>query len=238
MTPWRKNRHRPHSPYLHQWLNSELRNNVKGLDKQRPAAQFTSRFFQKICEESGVKQLTTSEYPHANEQVERSNAAIISMLLYYDADQQQDWDSHVVSLNYAYNTQVHRQQNLVCSQQPRGPTTLTANLMPPDVEHVDCALELQICLMHRAPELIQMAERNLHKAEGRYKGDRDRKVMFEPTVALGEYVFVERPPLTTKNSRRRATSRRELRKTSLLSSRTQSTDKRRTTCRPYYRRRN
>lgn len=49
-----------------------------------------------------------------------------------------------------------------------------------------------------------MVDKNLRGIKKRYKQDYEKKVQFEPTFAPGDYVFVERPPLTTTPAERLA----------------------------------
>lgn len=84
------------SNHLHHRLVPNFGILLKVLTDNGP--QFTSKFFQEIFEELGVKPLTTTECrPETNGQVERFNATIILRLCHYIAKHQQDWDSHVVT---------------------------------------------------------------------------------------------------------------------------------------------
>ena len=46
----------------------------------------------------------------------------------------------------------------------------------------------------RARERIDIARRNLHQSQARYKKDADRRVRFKVNVLKGDHVFVNRPP--------------------------------------------
>lgn len=137
-------------------------------DWQVPAAHV--RVFQAIYKNVEVKQLTTMEnYFQAKGQIKRSNANIVSRLCSYIAKHLKGWDSNVVPLTNAYRTQRHRTTKLppfrlVLSWQPAGPVTPTSSPMPPDGEHIDPGMLLQIRLMRPAARLKRIVDKNLRRA--------------------------------------------------------------------------
>lgn len=71
--------------------------------------QFVCNIFAMLCADLGVKPLaTTTYYLHTNGQAERLNRAIVTRPQHYVANKQQNWDTLVQLLIYAYNDQVHR----------------------------------------------------------------------------------------------------------------------------------
>lgn len=92
---------------------------------------------------------------------------IVSRLRHYVAEHQQDRDSYVVPLTYAYSMQVYLAAkippfSIKLSRQLPGPVTPTASPMPPDVEHVSSTMALSNHLIRRATELKLMVGTNLY----------------------------------------------------------------------------
>lgn len=69
--------------------------------------------------------------------------------------------------------------------------------MPRHVEHIDSATALWISRICQATKPKRMADRNLRQVQSWYQREDDKKVLFELTFDGENYVFVERPPLTT-----------------------------------------
>ena len=71
-------------------------------------SQFTSKLFQFICTELGIRNaFATTYHPQTNGQVERFNRTILAGLRAFVMDNAKTWPEFVGPLTYAYNTQVH-----------------------------------------------------------------------------------------------------------------------------------
>ena len=70
--------------------------------------QLTSKLFQFVCTELGVRNaFTTAYHPQTNGQVERFNRTILASLRAFVGDNPKAWPEFVGPITYAYNTQVH-----------------------------------------------------------------------------------------------------------------------------------
>ncbi|PAA74262.1 hypothetical protein BOX15_Mlig002146g53 [Macrostomum lignano] len=70
--------------------------------------QFESEVFGRLCEKLGVEKTRTSPFhPSGNGIVERGNRTLGDMLATTVAENQQDWDSKLPYVTWAYNTSVH-----------------------------------------------------------------------------------------------------------------------------------
>ena len=159
------------------------------------SGQFASKFFQKICQIMGIRNLfTTAYHPQTNGQVERFNRTILSGIRHYVVEHQRKWDEYCGPLTYAYNTQVHRSTGctpfeLVLSRPP-GPVALenipASGTMPETRDE-------RMGLMDHLKRLMQGATETLKAAQARYKENYDKHVR---TVAfpadVGDKVFIKR----------------------------------------------
>ncbi|CDF32578.1 unnamed protein product [Chondrus crispus] len=163
--------------------------------------QFASKFFQKICQIMGIRNLfTTAYHPQTNGQVERFNQTILSRIRHYVVEHQKTRDEYCGPLTYAYNTQVHRSTGctpfeLVLSRPP-GPVALEytpENGTMPETRHE------RMRLMEHLTRLIQGATKTLQAAQARYKENYDKHVRKIASPAnVGDKAFVRREvPLST-----------------------------------------
>ncbi|CDF38390.1 unnamed protein product [Chondrus crispus] len=163
--------------------------------------QFASKFFQKICQIMGIRNLfTTAYHPQTNGQVERFNQTILSGIRHYVVEHQKTRDEYCGPLTYAYNTQVHRSTGctpfeLVFSRPP-GPMALEytpENGTMPETRHE------RMRLMEHLTRLIQGATKTLQAAQARYKENYDKHVRKIASPAdVVDKVFVRREvPLST-----------------------------------------
>jgi transposase InsO family protein len=158
--------------------------------------QFTSKFFQAVCAELGVKKVfTTAYHPQTNGQVERYNRTILSALRGYVARRQDDWDEYTSTLTYAYNCRVHSTLGMPPFELAltRPPTTTSLHDLPRD-EELDPKTEKQ-ALLERLKTLRLRADGKLSKSQARYKAGYDRGVTTKKNAQLREgdqaYVRVE-----------------------------------------------
>ena len=155
--------------------------------------QFTSRFFQSVCQLLGLSNAYTSAYhPQTNGKVERYNRTILNMLRCYVEEHQADWDRYASALTYAYNDHVHRSTGttpfgLVLSRPPP-PFSLYRSLhQRPDP---DKATRHEF-LVHLYTA-IQRAYVRLKKSQQRYKRDFDARVRrTDVDLKASDYVFID-----------------------------------------------
>lgn len=71
-------------------------------------SQFTSKFFQHVCQLLGIRNLfTTTYHPQTNGQVERFNRTILAAIRSYTAEFPKEWDLYTDTITFAYNTYPH-----------------------------------------------------------------------------------------------------------------------------------
>ena len=76
-------------------------------------AQFTSRFFQHVCNILEIRQTMMSAYhPQTNGQTERFNRTLLSAIRAFCTDSGTDWDQYTSQIAYGYNCTVHRATGL------------------------------------------------------------------------------------------------------------------------------
>lgn len=118
---------------------------------------------------------------------------------------QQDWDSYITPITYAHNFRVHLSTKLTPlspaeSLLPPDLASPTKTMMPPKVSDIDSPLEMRIRLINRAAVLRQLADRNLKVEQKRYITAHNEKVRLKLIYAPGDYVLVDRSPVTTSTS--------------------------------------
>lgn len=68
-------------------------------------SKFTSEFWSRLFALSGTQlKLSTSNHPQTDGQTERMNRTLEEMLRAYVSPFQNDWDQHLVALEFAYNS--------------------------------------------------------------------------------------------------------------------------------------
>lgn len=90
--------------YVHSWTSESSIPTIVATENDRKC---TLKFFQAVCSKLCITPLKPTEYPpQTNEQVEKYNAAIISLLRHYMVEHEQDseslwhrWDKCTVSGN-------------------------------------------------------------------------------------------------------------------------------------------
>ena len=158
--------------------------------------QFTSSFFNAVCDTLNIKQAFTSAYhPQANGQVERFNRTLVASLKCYCSEHGKDWDKFVHAIAYGYNCTVHRATGYT-------PFDLMLTYPPPHLaisksEQLDLS-ELNVNqtkekLLRRLQHLMKTSGQTLKKAQERYKANFDERV--RPTSHVyrpGDMVYVRR----------------------------------------------
>jgi hypothetical protein len=70
--------------------------------------RFTSHFFRELCALMGVQQnMSTAFHPQSDGQTERVNRVLEDMLRHFVGPLQDDWDTYLDSLEFAYNNSCH-----------------------------------------------------------------------------------------------------------------------------------
>lgn len=68
---------------------------------------------------------------------------------------------------------------------------LTKQPIPSNFDQIESPVAIRVSFIRRAAVRNQRAEKNLREVRRRYELDKDRKVLFELTIAPGDYLFVE-----------------------------------------------
>ena len=158
--------------------------------------QFTSDFFDAVCNTLGISQAFTSAYhPQTNGQVERFNRTLLASLKCYCSEHGRDWDKFMHGVAYGYNCTVHRATGYT-------PFDLMLTYPPPHlalaksetVDHEDLTAGMvKKKMLIRLRHLMNTSSKNLAKAQARYKNNFDERVRPSRHVyAPGDLVFVRR----------------------------------------------
>ena len=177
--------------------------------------QFVARTFEFLTVMLGVVHVRTTAYhPQTNGQAERYNRTLVTRLVHYVSEHQNDWDQYVQPLTYAYNSQVHRTTGftpfeLVLNKAPKTPLDVYVDIADDLVRPASRRLtdknddtanakEEARRLRLRLRAMIDKARRNSSVAQERYKRNSDRRVRFRVTVQEGDYVYLTRPPSSAR----------------------------------------
>ena len=158
--------------------------------------QFTSSFFNSVCDTLNIKQAFTSAYhPQANGQVERFNRTLVASLKCYCSEHGRDWDKFIHAITYGYNCTVHRATGYT-------PFDLMLTYPPPHLaiaksEKLDLSElntnQTKEKLLRRLSHLMKTSGEKLRQAQLRYKNNFDERV--RPTSHVykpGDLVYVRR----------------------------------------------
>ena len=105
-------------------------------------SKFTSIYWRELCKLLGTRlNMSTSHHPETDGQTERANRTIEDMLRAYITPHQNDWDLHLVEIEFAYNSSVHASTGyspfyLNYGRHPIAPLSLSAEREPINVEAV------------------------------------------------------------------------------------------------------
>ena len=162
---------------------------------------FTSKFFQSICLAVGTKNLfTTAYHPQSNGQAERYNRTLVTRLRHFVAEHQDNWDDYVQPLTYAYNMQVHAATgttpfDLVLSRHPPA-ITLETPAHPDPHTPAPSAASVKAVNFQKWRTILAAARSRMTAAQQRYKDNFNAKVASIPHFVPGDYVILNKPPLT------------------------------------------
>lgn len=165
--------------------------------------QFVIKIFASIYTYLGVSYLTTTAYhPHTNGQVERFNETIATCLRLYVGEHQREWDMFAQPPTYAYNTQNLRSTNtslfsLVLRCDPPGPIMLSEmRALHTDVSRETTVQATLLALQERIEALRARTDGNPRASEQRWRRHLNIFERTVPTLAPGDMVLVDRPPLS------------------------------------------
>ena len=162
--------------------------------------RFTAKFFQHVCNILGIRNLyTTTYHSQTNGQVERFNRTILAVLRKYVQEERQKWDLFSHAVTYAYNTWTHSSTGfspltfeLVLSRAPDSLVIGNSATVPLEEETVKSVKSL---FAVRLRKMLERADKNLRKAQERYKRNFDARVSPDPhTMLLAPSVFLRTAP--------------------------------------------
>lgn len=158
--------------------------------------QFIAKFFEAVCLILQVKHVTTTAYhPQANGQAERYNQTLCHRLRVFK--ETASWDRLVQPLTYAYNNQVHKTTgltpfSLVLTRPP------PHHLLPDDYEVPETEPlspeDKKLLVLQRTKALVTKAQDRMDQQQQRYKRYHDQRVRSQPTINVGDEVFIDKPP--------------------------------------------
>ena len=157
-------------------------------------SQFTSKLFQFVCTELGIRNtFTTAYHPQTNGQVERFNRTILAGLRAFVAENAKDWPQYVGPLTYAYNTQVHPSLGVTPFQlvlsRPPGSTIIRCE---PVYEDGKKPREYVAQFQQAVKKLAAGAAEKLQVAQQRYKDGFDKRVRPLTQAIAGDWVYITR----------------------------------------------
>ncbi len=127
--------------------------------------RFTSSFWQTLWGMMGTKiTMSTAYHPQTDGQTERANRTLEDMVRAYVNYQQDDWDNHLVSAEFAYNNSVQASTGfspfyLNSGQHPNLPLTLMKN----NVDHT--SNETVQTMVKRMIDNVETTTNNLRRAQ-------------------------------------------------------------------------
>jgi len=157
--------------------------------------QFSSLFFQGVCNLMGILNLYTSTYhPRTDGQVKHFNKTLGEMFIHYIKDHQDNWDELASVLALAYNSRPHRTtgdapMDLVT---PRRLSNFSMQRMrdgmTPDPSQ--SVAEAKDAFLKSLKVLLPQARDSIARTKARYKRDYDRKVRpRRVSVTIGDWVY-------------------------------------------------
>ncbi len=146
----------------------------------------TSKFWSALCESRGIKQcMSTPYHPQSDGQTERVNRVLEDMLRHFVNPNQDDWDEHLSTAEFAYNNAWHESIGetpfmLNYSQHPRTPDLFGC---------MDNPVPQSLRYYGGMSDRLSKAKENLRAAQTRqkmYADKRRRLVTYQP----GDWVMV------------------------------------------------
>lgn len=120
----------------------------------------------------------------------------------YTINRQRDWDVSELPLNYAQNTQEHRNSNnfpynlvLICLLPEPSPLLADSDWLRPSKPEAS-QQQMRAMLQAHDFELRNKTNTHLRRSEARYWHDYDRRAREKPAFQTGEYVFLRKPLLS------------------------------------------
>jgi hypothetical protein len=151
--------------------------------------RFTGRFWQRLFERTGTRlNMSTARHPETDGQTERANRTLEEMLRAYVSPYQDDWDEHLLAVEFAYNSAEHASTKyspfyLMFGQHPHVPLSfLTPAENPGHAQGADEVLE-------RMAEDLERAKGNLRDAKERQTKQANKRRR-DYTFAVGEKVLL------------------------------------------------
>lgn len=195
--------------FLEQW---DAKYEVPSTLLSETGPQFVLNSFVAVCSALEVNNITTTEYrPQINGKTERFNSTLILLFCHYGSKQHIYCDINLLPVTCAHNVQYQRSVKgsrsawrLSQPPPPPGPATVSpshANLVTND--DMASSMYARLKLIKRATDVRQEADKNLRLELRQYKNDYSRRIRFAPVFLVGDYIFLNRPPLSLSDAERR-----------------------------------
>jgi hypothetical protein len=160
--------------------------------------RFTGGHWQALFKLLGTKlNMSTSNHPQTDGQTERANRTIEEMLRAYIAPLQDDWDTHLVNLEFAYNDSVNATTGFTPFYLNYGkhPLTPLALMQGSDTSGVESADDFVV----RMQSEILRAKDAIKKAQARQVLNANRKRR-DHQFSVGDTVYLSRDHLREKGA--------------------------------------
>jgi len=148
--------------------------------------QFTSHFWGQVCNLLSIKpKVTSPSHPETNEQTERFNRTMHTILNHYLAEHPRSWDQLLGALTLAYDSRPHRSTGVAPLElvNPMGVSSwafkdVSRTRAYPITAQRGTAAEkrAQADLLTRVVQLVSQMRATLKGTQGRYKRDHDRRL--------------------------------------------------------------
>ena len=166
--------------------------------------QFISEVMSEVNRLLSIRQMTTTPYhPICNGLVEKWNGTLKQMLKKLCCEKPKDWDRYINALLFAYREVPQESTGfspfeLLYGRTVKGPMQILRKLWTENAEESQVKISYQyvVDLKERLEETLEIAHKNLGKAQSRYKHHYDRKAR-PRSLKVGEKVLVLLP--TDKN---------------------------------------
>ena len=156
---------------------------------------YESELFKQVCKLLDIEKTRTVRYrPNSDEQIERSNRVIRSILRAMIAEHERDWEDHLPDVIMAYRATIHEStkctpNSLMFGQEVRLPVDIMLGDPPNTNNYFKCHVKYEDWLKNSMQNAFHLARDNLRKNAERQKRYSDRNTKLRK-FKVGEWVWV------------------------------------------------